>query len=36
MNRLFPGTVEDICVPIIEKYSKKKYNEDFYCGYMKD
>ena len=29
----FPGCTENICVPIIEKYSKLKLNNDFYCGY---
>lgn len=29
----FPGCTENICVPILEKYSKLKINKDFYCGY---
>jgi len=29
----FPGCTENICVPILEKYSKLKLNKDFYCGY---
>lgn len=32
-STFFPGTVENICVPIIEKNTKLKYNLDFYCGY---
>lgn len=29
----YPGCTEDDCVPVIEKVSGMKYNEDFYCGY---
>ena len=32
-STVFPGTTEEICVPIIEKYSLLKYNVDFFCGY---
>lgn len=32
-STFFPGVTEDICVPILEKRSGLKYNEDFYCGY---
>ncbi len=37
-STVFPGLTEDICVPIIEKHSNKKYNskdysDSFYCGY---
>ena len=32
-STVFPGATEEICVPILEKISKLKYNEDFYCGY---
>lgn len=32
-STVYPGTTEDILVPILEKYSKLKYNYDFFCGY---
>ena len=32
-STVYPGVTEDICVPILEKFSKLKYNNDFYCGY---
>lgn len=32
-STVYPGVTEDICVPIIENYSKLKYNKDFFCGY---
>lgn len=32
-STVFPGTTEDICVPILERISKLKLNEDFYVGY---
>ena len=32
-STVFPGTTEDICVPILEKFSKLIYNKDFFCGY---
>ena len=32
-STVFPGVVEEICVPIIEKYSKLRYKKDFFCGY---
>ena len=32
-STVFPGATEDYCVPILEKFSKLKYNVDFYCGY---
>ena len=32
-STVFPGTTEEICVPILEKTSKLKFNTDFYCGY---
>ena len=32
-STVFPGCTEDECVPILEKFSKLKYNKDFFCGY---
>ena len=32
-STVFPGATEDVCVPILESISLKKYNKDFYCGY---
>ena len=37
-STVYPGLTEEICVPIIEKESNKKYNsnqfkDSFYCGY---
>ena len=32
-STVFPGCTEQICVPILEKKSKMKYNLDFFCGY---
>jgi UDP-N-acetyl-D-galactosamine dehydrogenase len=32
-STVYPGATEEICVPILEKYSKLKYNKSFFCGY---
>jgi UDP-N-acetyl-D-galactosamine dehydrogenase len=32
-STVYPGCTEEICVPVIEKYSGLLYNRDFYCGY---
>ena len=32
-STVYPGATEEICVPILEKYSRLKYNKDFFCGY---
>ena len=32
-STVFPGCTEEICVPILEKESGLKFNEDFFCGY---
>ena len=32
-STVYPGTTEDICVPILQEHSGLKINEDFYCGY---
>lgn len=32
-STVYPGATEEICVPILEKTSRLKFNHDFYCGY---
>ncbi len=32
-STVFPGCTEQVCVPILEKKSKLKYNSGFFCGY---
>ncbi len=32
-STVFPGATEEVCVPLIEKYSNLEFNKDFYCGY---
>ena len=32
-STVYPGCTEEVCVPIIKKFSKFKYNKDFFCGY---
>ena len=32
-STVYPGVTEDECVPVLEKISGLKYNEDFYAGY---
>ncbi len=32
-STVYPGCVEDECVPVLEKFSKLKFNQDFFCGY---
>jgi len=32
-STVYPGATEDVCVPIVEKQSGLKYNEDFFAGY---
>ncbi len=32
-STVYPGVTEEICAPIIEKYSGLKFNKDFFCGY---
>ncbi|PKO98057.1 MAG: Vi polysaccharide biosynthesis protein VipA/TviB, partial [Bacteroidetes bacterium HGW-Bacteroidetes-9] len=31
-STVYPGATEEECVPILEKFSGLKYNQDFYCG----
>ena len=32
-STVYPGVTEEECVPILEKFSGLKFNEDFFCGY---
>ncbi len=32
-STVYPGVTEEVCVPILEKISGLKFNEDFFCGY---
>ena len=32
-STVYPGCTEEDCVPVLEKYSGLKYQQDFYCGY---
>ena len=32
-STVYPGCTEEDCVPVLEKNSGLKFNQDFYCGY---
>jgi UDP-N-acetyl-D-galactosamine dehydrogenase len=32
-STVYPGTTEEVCVPLLEAGSGLRFNEDFYCGY---
>jgi len=32
-STVYPGVTEDECVPILQRISGLKFNEDFFCGY---
>lgn len=32
-STVYPGCTEEVCVPVLEKHSGLKFNEDFFCGY---
>lgn len=32
-STVYPGCTEEDCVPVLEKCSGLKFNQDFYCGY---
>jgi nucleotide sugar dehydrogenase len=32
-STVYPGATEEVCVPILEKYSGLKFNQDFFAGY---
>ena len=32
-STVYPGCVEEVCVPVLEKFSNLIFNKDFFCGY---
>ena len=32
-STVYPGCVEEQCVPVLENFSELNFNEDFFCGY---
>ncbi len=32
-STVYPGCIEEQCVPVLEKFSKLKFNKHFFCGY---
>ncbi len=32
-STVYPGATEEVCVPVLEKFSGLKFNFDFFCGY---
>lgn len=32
-STVYPGATEEVCVPVLERSSGKKFNVDFFCGY---
>ncbi|MBD3792657.1 MAG: nucleotide sugar dehydrogenase [Campylobacterales bacterium] len=32
-STVYPGATEEDCVPVLEKFSGLKFNENFFCGY---
>ncbi len=32
-STVYPGATEEVCVPILEKFSGLSFNKDFFCGY---
>jgi len=32
-STVYPGCTEEVCVPVLEKVSGLKFNQDFFCGY---
>ena len=32
-STVYPGCTEEVCVPILEKFSNLKFNKNFFCGY---
>lgn len=32
-STVYPGATEEVCVPVLEKFSGLTFNQGFYCGY---
>ncbi len=32
-STVYPGCIEELCVPILEKFANLNFNKDFFCGY---
>lgn len=32
-STVFPGATEEVCIPVLEKFSGLKFNKDFFAGY---
>lgn len=32
-STVYPGVTEEVCVPVLERVSGLRFNEDFFCGY---
>jgi UDP-N-acetyl-D-galactosamine dehydrogenase len=32
-STVYPGCIEEVCVPILEKFSYLEFNKSFFCGY---
>jgi UDP-N-acetyl-D-galactosamine dehydrogenase len=32
-STVYPGATEEVCVPVLEKFSGLRFNQDFFCGY---
>lgn len=32
-STVYPSATEEVCVPVLEKFSGLKFNQDFFCGY---
>jgi UDP-N-acetyl-D-galactosamine dehydrogenase len=32
-STVYPGCTEEICVPVLERFSSLRFNKDFFCGY---
>lgn len=32
-STVYPGATEEVCVPVLERLSCLKFNQDFFCGY---
>jgi UDP-N-acetyl-D-galactosamine dehydrogenase len=32
-STVYPGCTEEMCVPVLERFSSLRFNKEFYCGY---